>query len=232
MKKRVFSEFEQMTIVTPSLWLADLAKQSFLQNYPIAVINNGIDLSVFQPIESDFREKHGLTGKKMVLGVAFGWGVRKGLDVFERLAKELPEDYRIVLVGTNDAIDRELPANIVSIHATQNQRELAEIYSAADMFVIPTREENYPTVNMEAIACGTPVITFATGGSPEIVGEDCGIVVPCDDYEALFRAIQTVGEERLFTQGMCVSHARQFDMWLKFDGYVQLFETVMTETCK
>ena len=89
--------------------------------------------------------------------------------MFIELSKRLDERFQNVLVGTNDDIDGQLPANIISIHKTDNQKELAEIYSATDLFVNPTREENYPTVNMESIACGTPVLTFNTGGSPEIL---------------------------------------------------------------
>ena len=153
-KKRVFTGVKNLTIVTPSQWLADLVKQSFLKDYPIEVIHNGINLNVFRPTESDFRERFKIRENQfLLLGVAFDWGSRKGLDVFAELARRLDkEKYKIVLVGTNDVVDKQLPKEIISIHRTQNQAELAEIYSAADLFVNPTREENYPTVNMEAIA--------------------------------------------------------------------------------
>lgn len=178
-----------MTIITPSQWLADLVKESFLKEYPVIVVHNGIDLSVFKPTHSDFRKKYDIKGKFILLGVAFGWGKRKGLDVFIELAKRLDDKYQIVLVGTDESIDKQLPKNIISIHRTKNQTELAEIYTAADLFVNPTREENYPTVNMESIACGTPVITFKTGGSPEILDETCGVVVEYDDVDALEKEI-------------------------------------------
>lgn len=164
---------QNITIVTPSEWLAGLVKESYLKDYPVKVINNGIDLNVFKPTESDFRKKYALENKYIVLGVAFGWGRRKGLDVFVELARRLDkEKYKVVLVGTDDNVDKLLPENIISIHRTQNQTELAKIYSAADVFANPTREENYPTVNMESVACGTPVVTFNTGGSPEILGRN------------------------------------------------------------
>ena len=131
-----------------------------MKDYPVKVINNGIDLSVFKPTESNFREKYGLEDKKIILGVSFDWGYRKGLDVFIELAKRLNDDYKIVLVGTSDATDATLPENIISIHRTDNQIELAKIYSAADVFVTPTREEVLGMVSAEAIACGTPVVTF------------------------------------------------------------------------
>ena len=217
-----------MTIVTPSQWLADLVKESFLAEYPVKVIHNGIDLSVFQPTENDFREKYGLQNKKIILGVAFGWGERKGLDVFVELAKRLDcEQYQIVLVGTDDSVDKQLPTNIISIHRTQNQTELAKIYTAADLFVNPTREENYPTVNMESLACGTPVLTFRTGGSPEIIDETCGAVVACDDVNGLEKEILRIFEQVPFSEDDCLKRATRFDMQDRFKEYVSLYDTVV-----
>lgn len=224
LKKKWFTGIENCTIVTPSQWLADLVKQSYLKDYPVKVINNGIDLSVFKPTESDFRDKHGLLGKNVVLGVAFGWGARKGLDVFVELARRLPDDYRIVLVGTDDNVDKLLPAKMISIHRTQNQKELAEIYTAADVFANPTREENYPTVNMESIACGTPVVTFRTGGSPEIPDDTCGSVVGCDDIDAMEIEIRRICEEKPYSVEACLKRAKSFDMNDRFEEYVDLYK--------
>lgn len=224
-KKEWFTGIKDMTIVTPSQWLADIVKQSFLKDYPVQVINNGIDLTVFQPTKSDFREKYKIAPeKKLLLGVAFGWGKRKGLDVFVELSKRLDNNYQIVLVGTDANVDTEIPANIISIHKTQNQRELAEIYTAADLFVNPTREENYPTVNMESIACGTPVLTFRTGGSPEIVDETCGCVVDCDDVDGMEKEIRRISIEQPYSMEQCLKKAQSFDMNLKFEEYVKLYE--------
>ena len=224
LKRKWFTGIENCTLVTPSQWLADLVKQSYLKDYSVKVINNGIDLSVFKPTESDFREKKGLVNKKVVLGVAFGWGKRKGLDVFVELAERLPDDYCIVLVGTNELVDRQLPAKIISIHHTQNQKELAEIYTTADVFANPTREENYPTVNMESIACGTPVVTFRTGGSPEIPDETCGSVVECDDIDAMEIEIRRICEEKPYSLEACINRAKSFDMNEKFKEYVELYK--------
>ena len=163
----------------------------------------------------------------IVLGVAFDWGKRKGLDVFLRLAEDMGDAYQIVLVGTDENIDAQLPKDIISIHRTQNQRELAEIYSAADVFVNPTREENFPTVNMEALACGTPVITFDTGGSPEIIDEACGMVVPCDDTAALENAIRYIVQNKPFSEACCRKCAEQFDMRDKFAEYVELYREII-----
>lgn len=222
-KKELFSGLD-LTIITPSAWLADLVSQSFLCDYPVRVINNGIDLDVFRPRESDFRQKHGLENKFVLLGVAFGWGKRKGLDVFRFLAERLDDSFRIVLVGTNDDIDKMLPKSILSIHRTENQEELAAIYSAADLFVNPTREENYPTVNMESLACGTPVVTFRTGGSAEMLSDTCGAVVPRGDMEAMLEKIMTIAKDKPFTKEACLEKAKDFDAMTRYREYVSLYE--------
>ena len=226
LKKKWFSDVPNMTIVTPSEWLAGLVKESFLGRYPIRVINNGIDLSVFRPVESDFRRRYSIPQEKAVLlGVAFGWGDRKGLDVFVDLAHRLDRDrYQLVLVGTDESVDALLPDNIISIHKTQSQRELAEIYTAADLFVNPTREDNYPTVNMESVACGTPVLTFRTGGSPEMVGEGVGAVVPCNDNDSLYSEIIRICRDKPYSREACIEYAKRFDMNEKFAEYVKLYE--------
>lgn len=224
-KKKKAAEGLDLTIVTPSQWLADLVKQSFFKNYPVKVINNGIDLGIFKPTPSDFREKHGIpTDKYIVLGVAFGWGKRKGLDVFIELSKRLDkEKYQIILVGTDEKIDKQLPSNIISIHRTQNQRELAEIYTAADVFANPTREDNYPTVNMESIACGTPVVTFKTGGSPEMIDETCGSVVTCDDVVTMEKEVMRICEKKTYSVENCIRYAKNFDKNKKYEDYIGLY---------
>ncbi|MBR3805817.1 MAG: glycosyltransferase [Clostridia bacterium] len=227
LKKEWFCGVEDMTIITPSQWLADLVNQSFLKDYPVKVINNGIDLSIFKPIESDFRKKYGLENKKIVLGVSFGWGYRKGLDVFVELAKRLSDDYRIVLVGTDSTVDATLSENIISIHRTDNQTELAKIYTAADVFVNPTREEVLGMVNVEAIACGTPVVTFRTGGSPEIIDKTCGSVVEVDDVDTMEKEIIRICEEKPYGKSACLKRAKTFDMNNKFSEYVELYRKVI-----
>lgn len=227
-KKRAFSGLD-MTIATPSEWLAGLVKESFLKEYPVVVVNNGIDLDVFKPTPSDFRQKYGISQDQfLLLGVAIQWVPRKGADVFMRLARRLdPERFKIVLVGTDDAIDKQLPENIISIHRTANQTELAEIYTAADLFVNPTREDTFPTVNMESIACGTPVLTFHTGGSPEIIDGKTGAAVDCDDEEALYRSIIRIEADRPFAREDCRAHALFYDENRKFREYAQLYRSIL-----
>ena len=222
LKRQWFTGVKDMTIVTPSQWLSDLVKESYLKDYPVQVINNGIDLSVFKPTDSDFRAKNDLDGKFIILGAASIWEKRKGIDVFIELAKRLDDRFKIVLVGTNDEDDKILPDNIISIHRTSNQKELAEIYSAADLFFNPTREENYPTVNMESIACGTPVMTFKTGGSPEIIDDKTGVVVE-DNIDAIEQKILSIYETRPFKPEDLEARAKGFSADDKFAQYLRVF---------
>lgn len=228
-KKRLFDGLD-MTIVTPSIWLADIVKQSFLKDYPIEVINNGIDLDVFKPISSDFKQKYHIPDRKsIVLGVAFYWDARKGLDFFTALSQRLDkEKYQIVLVGIDKRVERQLPNNIITINRLQSQSELAAIYSSSDVYVNPTREDNYPTVNIESLACGTPVLTFRTGGSPEMLDETCGSVVECGDIDALESEIIRICTDKPYSQEACIRKAEAFDKNERFKEYLKLYERINT----
>ncbi len=166
-KKKLFSGISSLSIVTPSQWLASLTEESFLGGYPITVINNGVDTGIFRPTPSKVREQLNMGNKKMVLGVAALWEDRKGLKDMIAMAKMLGDGYKIVLVGLSEEQIRSLPNGITGIRRTDSVKELAELYTAADVYVNPTYEDNYPTTNLESIACGTPVITYNTGGSGE-----------------------------------------------------------------
>ena len=226
-KKRLFTGVNNLHIVTPSDWLNGLVKESFLGDFSIHTINNGIDLSVFRPVESSFKEKHNLRGKKIVLGIANIWEKRKGLDDFIELSKILPNNIKIVLVGLTEKQIAALPSNIVGITRTANINELVELYSAADIFVNPTKEDNFPTVNIEAIACGTPVITYNTGGSGEMLNEKCGIVVPTGDVRALAQAIQDID----LNSDDCVNHAKNFEKNKQYNVYMELYKNILNSGC-
>lgn len=187
-KKELFTSVKNMTVVTPSKWLAELAAKSFLGKFPVKVINNGIDTEVFKPTYGDFRTAHRLENKKIILGVASIWGKRKGLDDFIKLAGLIDDNYVIVLVGVTEKQKNALLGNIIGISRTNNTAELAEIYTVANVFFNPTYEDNYPTVNLEAQACGTPVITYKTGGSPEST-VPCG-VLPQGDVNGAVKLIE------------------------------------------
>lgn len=220
LKKRWFSDVPALTLVTPSQWLADQVAQSFLRDVSLQVIANGIDQTVFKPTPGGMITP----GRHMVLGVAGGWTQRKGLDVFIELAGRLGTDYQIVLAGTDERTDPLLPKNIVSIHRTQSTVELAKMYTAADVFVNPTYEDTFPTVNLEALACGTPVITFDAGGSAECLDESCGTTVPVGNVAAMEAAIRRVCTEKPFSSQSCIRRAEGFDQQNAFQAYLALYQ--------
>lgn len=227
LKRNLFTEVENLTIVTPSKWLANLVTESYFFKSPVKVINNGIDLSIFKPVQSDFRVVHQCENKFILLAVAFGWNIRKGLDILQNLANRLDSRFQLVIVGTDDIIEKQLPNNVIKIRRTANPKELAKIYSSADLFINPTREENYPTVNMEAIACGTPVITFNTGGSPEIPDENTGAVVKTNSLEEMYKLIIEIYNNNPFTRELCIERAKQFDCYTKYKEYVDLYLSIL-----
>ena len=187
-KSSLFTGIPNLTLITPSQWLADLLQESYLREYPVEVVYNTINTEVFKPSPSNFREKHGLQDKKILLGVASIWEERKGLRDFVKLSDMLPAQYKILLVGVTAQQEKALPQNILALPRTNSPRELAEIYTAADLFVNPTYEDNYPTVNLEARACGTRIICYDTGGCRETLGPG-DTLVKKGDVEALLASI-------------------------------------------
>ncbi len=190
-KKTLFSGIPNLTIITPSKWLAGLVGESFLSGYPVHVINNGIDTNEFKPLSNDFRKVYSIENKFIILGVATAWDNMKGYSDFIKLADMLDESYRIVMVGLTEAQIQALPNNILGIRRTVSVKELAQIYSASDVFLNLSYCENYPTVNLEARSCGVSVITYKTGGSPESAGEH-GIVVEQGDLSEVTKRIHEI----------------------------------------
>lgn len=227
-KKRIFTTLEKMCITTPSHWLAETVAQSFLSNYQIEVINNAIDLNIFKPTSGNFREVRKLQNKKIVLGVANVWNERKRLDLFERWACELPDDYQIVLVGLNSKQIHNLPLNIIGIERTESMSELIGLYSTADVFVNPSKEETFGMTTLEALACGTPVIVSNETAVPEVGDDSCQLIAMNDGmYQSL---IQKICEEKPFTKESCMNRAKVFDKNIVFIKYLQLYEKIVFDT--
>ncbi|SDA73487.1 Glycosyl transferases group 1 [Butyrivibrio sp. INlla18] len=191
-KKAAFTGVKNLTIITPSQWLKENVEKSYLCGYPVEVKYNTVDTDVFKPVDSTFKKDNGIENKKMILGVASLWNDRKGLKDFYKLSSELDKDkFQIVLVGlSKDQVDEiaEKKLNIFGLERTSSVEELKKIYSAADVFANPTYEDTFPTVNMEAEACGTPVITYDTGGCKETIKSQDSKVIP-QNVEALRNAI-------------------------------------------
>lgn len=194
-KKKCFTEIKNMMLVTPSYWLAGLIKESYLSEYSVEVIHNGIDTTQFQPMQNDFRDHYGLKDKFIVLGVSTSWDEMKGYSDFIKVAKSLDKDCKVVMVGLTDEQLLRLPESIIGIKRTASMKELAFIYSSSDVFLNLSYCENYPTVNLEARACGTPIITYATGGSSESAGKD-SVSVKRGDVNAILYEIQKIKNKR------------------------------------
>jgi len=225
-KKELFENVENMTLVTPSQWLKDLVCESFLRHHQTIVINNGVDTEVFSPRASK-KSFFGISEDKFViLGVAAQFTPRKGLKYFLEIAEKLDENSVIFLIGLNKKQLRSLPKNIIGIERTENIEKLVEAYSMADVFVNPTLEDNFPTTNLEALACGTPVITFRTGGSPESIDDKTGIVVEKGDTEELFNAIEIVKKSRKeeYANNCRKRAIENFDSNDKFREYIYLYK--------
>ena len=189
-KKRLFTGLADVQLYVPSQWLADRVKQSFLGRYPVEVVYNTVNTDIFKPTPGTFRENHGLKGKKIALGVASVWDRRKGLEDFVTLAGKLPENWRIVLVGLTDSQAEKMPSNVICIPRTNSPRELAEIYTAADVFVNLSVEETFGMTTLEALKCGTRPIVYAGTACEEVVNQFGGTAVARFDWEALLKAME------------------------------------------
>jgi glycosyltransferase involved in cell wall biosynthesis len=217
-KKELFTSISDMTIVTPSKWLAELTKHSFLNKYPIETIYNGIDLDVFIPRESNFREKHNLENKKIVLGIPKG-----KFEYFLELNELLSDEYKLVLVGLKESDIEKMPSDILALPYTKNRIELAEIFTASDVYINTTLEDTFPTVNLESLACGTPVITFNTGGSPEAIDDNTGMVVSKRNINAMYEAVKKICNGPDLSKN-CIERAnRLYNKNDRFNEYLDLY---------
>lgn len=230
-KKALYTGLENVILVSPSEWLAGFLRMSFLSGYEVQVIRNGIDLEKFRPIKDEgIIKKHNL-GKKYILGVASKWSDKKGLDDFIRLRNILYRQFDIVLIGLSQKQLKTLPEGMLGISRTEKTDELAALYSGATAFVNPTYVDNLPTVNIEALACGTPVITYDTGGSAETIDADTGLAVRKGDITALRNAISELHvKEREIVSSKCRNRAeRLFNAKQMSEEYITLYEKLSME---
>lgn len=217
-KKELFTGIKDMTIITPSEWLAKLVKKSLLRDYKVKVINNGIDLEIFKPTKGNLREKYGLKDKIVILGITSQWSDRKGLSKFIKLSKQLDDKYQIILVGVTQKQRNKLPENIITISKTNDTRELAEIYTSVDVFLNLTMEDNFPTTNLEALACGVPVVTFKTGGSAECISKGCGVAVEKGNIKLIVDAINLIKDDKNISE-KCLMRSRCYNKYDRYNEY-------------
>ena len=234
-KQEYFPKVKNIIFVPVSSWLNNLLKESFLGGYPSVVIHNGIDLKKFKNTQNTFRKNNGLSNKFVILGVANGFGKRKGLDDFIKLKSLWDNSFVIVLIGLNENEMKSLPIGIIGKSRTKDQKELIDIYSSADVYLNPTYEDNFPTTNIESLACGTPVITYNTGGSPEAIDSQTGIVVTKGDLNGLIMAINKIKQNgKSYYSEACRERAEKYyDKNERFLEYMVLYNKILKKNnCK
>lgn len=234
-KKEAFTSVptDRLTIVPVSEWIKGEMKKSFFKDYPFQVIHNSINTEVFKLSETEeVKSKYGLKGKHILLGVAALWHPEKGVADFLQLASMLHEDEVIVMIGVDEKLQKRLPHNVVGIKRTENIRQMAELYSAATAFVNPTWQDNYPTVNLEAIACGTPVVTYRTGGSVEAVTPETGFIVERGDVDGLLQAVRIIEQRGKASyiepcRNYALAHFKKED---RYADYIRLYNKLAAST--
>lgn len=222
LKKALFSMSQNLTIVSCSNWIADFVKQSFLKEKNIYTIHNGVDIEVFTPMSS-LRQND----KFRIIAVSSVWTKEKGLYDIYKLREILSDDFEITLVGLSAKQIKALPIGINGIQRTQNVQELVQLYNKADVLINPTYADTFPTVNLEALACGTPVITYRTGGSPEAINEKTGYVVPQGDVNAMVNAILKVRDGNTNCENCRKRAETFFDKDKCFNQYVELYNKLI-----
>lgn len=226
-KKEIFSGLEKITIVTPSVWLKRQIQKSFLKDTKVINIPNGIDIELFKPTKNKIKEELCQKGEKLLLGVTSIWTKNKGLYDFMKLVEILGNGYVICLVGLSKKQIKQLPQNIVGIEKTESISQLAQYYTAADLFLNLTYEDTFPTTNIEAIACGTPVLTYQTGGSPEIIDETCGFVVQKGDVHSVMSVIRNQLQDKSQYEDACIIRASKFRKEDCYQKYIELYKTII-----
>ena len=225
LKKRIFTYLDDVVYVTPSKWLFGIAKQSFLKNKRIEVINNGIDLHLFKRIESNVKNELKIEkAEKIILFVSFSWTQKKGVDVINHLRRMLSDKYHFIVIGNIDNPEYFNLPGITYINRTSSKQKLIELYSAADLLINPTREEVLGMVNIEALACGCPVVTFEAGGSPECITRETGMTVPIDDVSSLRDAVISISLNSDKMREACFMQAKRFDQMSKYKDYLKLID--------
>ncbi|MCR5449562.1 MAG: glycosyltransferase [Solobacterium sp.] len=221
----------RLHVAVPSVWLKDQVSGSFLKETDCTVIPNGIDLNTFHPLESDFRRKNNLENKTLILACSSIWTERKGFDQLAALSHDLPENAVLCIIGVSQRQKKQLPEHVIAISRTDSVRELAEIYSAADLLINPTQEETFSLVNLEAQACGIPVVTYRSGGSTETITDSTGIILEKNDLAGLRKVIERMSSGQLiFDKDSCVRNAQRFSIEHMLEGYRQLYQRVTGKT--
>ncbi len=223
-KQRAFGSLDNLTIVPVSDWIRQEMASSFLADKRFLVFHNGIDLNTFRPEAAEGAQRREGT---VILGVASLWHEEKGFEDLVKMAGMLRSDEHLVMIGRmSDEQRQRMPAGVELIERTENVGKLAALYATATAFVNPTWQDNYPTVNLEAIACGTPVVTYRTGGSVESVTDGTGFVVEQGDVAGMLARVRELAAgNRAATAEKCQAYAlAHFSKEDCYQNYIRLYE--------
>lgn len=224
-KKAVFTSLPNMVITTVSQWMGEQASCSFLNKYPILVIKNGIDTTVFRYTQSDVKDRYRITAKYLLLGVAANWSRSKGLYDYYELQKKLSGHFQIVLIGLTPSQIDVLPNGIIGIKRTENLKELVHFYSAADVVLNLSYAESFGLTTIEGMACGTPGIVYDNTASPELVSPETGIVVQTGNIELVAQAVYDItAKGKDYYKEKCTMRAHNmFDKDIIYSQYYQVY---------
>lgn len=218
-KKELFTNNDNLTIAVTSNWSKKKIKESFLKDENVVVINNGIKLDDFKPICNKDKEFS-------ILFVANYWTKAKGLEDLEPIIKGINKDIKVTIVGKIKA-SKYLNERCVLIDRTDSKQELAKLYSKNHLFVNPTYQDVFGLVNVEALACGTPVITYNTGGCPEILNSKCGLVIEKGNTLEMINAINNLYNNYYFLLGDCINRSNDFSLERMKNSYSKLYKELI-----
>lgn len=229
LKKRIFNLPHKLEIITHSSWLSKYVRSSFLNSYGLHIIPSAVDVDLFKPIKSNIAAQNGIYNQRIILGCANIWTDRKGLNDFIILSEKCDVETVIVLIGLNKSQMKKLPQNIIGINRTESIEVLVKWYSAASVFVNPTYMDNFPTTNIEALACGTPVVTYNAGGSPESIDANTGRIVQIGNVDGIWESILELGRENEeeLTRACRERALNHYNKKTRFLDYLRVFEEII-----
>jgi glycosyltransferase involved in cell wall biosynthesis len=230
----------KLTIVAPSKWLVSQAKQSILNRFPIYHIPYGIDTEAFQPLEPEqCRSLLGIPLNKKVLmfGAIHLNDRRKGGDLLLKTLQSLPESLKaeIILLTMGycgDTISNSVGIPSVNLGYVNNDRIKSIAFSAADLFIFPTRADNLPLVLQESLACATPIVSFNIGGVPDMVRPDItGYLAEPENTQGLSNGIIKLLEDTKLRESMeqkCRKVAlEEYSLELQAKRYIELYSKIL-----
>jgi glycosyltransferase involved in cell wall biosynthesis len=235
LKNWVYSR-SNITVVAPSRWLTEQAQKSMLNRFPIHHIPNGIDMDIYQPLDTEqCRSVLNIPANKKVLlfGAANISDTRKGGDLLYKALVDLPQTLKdntilLILGGSGEALAQAIGISCINLGYISSDHIKAIAFSAADLFIFPTRADNLPLVLQESMACGTPMVSFKIGGVPDLVrpGETGYLAAPEDTEDFRNGIIQLLedNDQRLYMAQTCRTVAlEEYSIELQAQRYIELY---------